>query len=101
MGACRYDVTHGVMYCENLKVSSSTWATHFLQLSKVTVLPGTPVHALNRKVSPPLLGRDRQEFLATGTSFIVVRDPFQRLLSAYLVRRTFQTISRVTVNFPS
>ena len=29
-------------------------------------------------------GRERQKFLKTGTSFLVVRDPFERLVSAYL-----------------
>ena len=27
------------MYCENFKISSSTWATHFLSLNNVTVDP--------------------------------------------------------------
>ena len=84
----RYDQSHGVMYCENFKISSSTWATHFLALNNVTVDPGTPLHALNRNVSRPLYGHTRNNFLNTGKSFIVVRDPFQRLLSAYLVMTT-------------
>ena len=33
---------------------------------------------------PPLEGRERQRFLKTGTSILVVRDPFERLVSAYL-----------------
>ena len=39
--------------------------------------------AVGRKF-PPLEGRERQKFLKTGTSFLVVRDPFERLVSAYL-----------------
>ena len=84
----RYDPTHHLMYCENLKISSSTWATHFLSLNNVQTDPATPVHGLNRKVCPPLYGQEREIFLQTGLSFIVVRDPFQRLLSAYLVKTT-------------
>ena len=86
----RYDATHHLMYCENLKISSSTWATHFLRLNNVQDDPSTPVHGLNRKVCPPLFGEEREEFLNTGLSFIVVRDPFQRLLSAYLVKTTLE-----------
>ena len=85
----RYDKTHQLMYCENLKISSSTWATHFLSLNNVQSDQATPVHGLNRKVCPPLYGEERQLFLNTSLSFIVVRDPFQRLLSAYLVKTTF------------
>ena len=87
--ACRYEPTHQLMYCENLKISSSTWATHFLSLNNVQSDQATPVHGLNRKVCPPLYGEERELFLNTGLSFIVVRDPFQRLLSAYLVKATF------------
>ena len=79
------------MYCENMKISSSTWATHFLSLNNVQAGPATPVHGLNKKVCPPLYGEEREEFLTTGLSFIVVRDPFQRLLSAYLVKTTLVT----------
>ena len=87
----RYDKTHQLMYCENLKISSSTWATHFLSLNNVPAGAGTAVHSLNRKVCPPLYGQEREEFLNTnGLSFIVVRDPFQRLLSAYLVKTTLE-----------
>ena len=91
---CRYDQSHQVMYCENFKISSSTWATHFLRLNNITADPTTPLHALNKKVCHPLYGDDRNQFLNTGKSFIVVRDPFQRLLSAYLVMTTFTTSVR-------
>ena len=34
---------------------------------------------------PALLGQARLRFLRTGTTFLVVREPFERLVSAYLV----------------
>ena len=34
---------------------------------------------------PALLGQARLRFLRSGTTFLVVRDPFERLVSAYLV----------------
>ena len=34
---------------------------------------------------PALLGPARLRFLRSGTTFLVVRDPFERLVSAYLV----------------
>ena len=34
---------------------------------------------------PAILGQARLRFLRTGTTFLVVREPFERLVSAYLV----------------
>ena len=34
---------------------------------------------------PALHGQARLRFLRSGTTFLVVRDPFERLVSAYLV----------------
>ena len=34
---------------------------------------------------PALNGQARLRFLRTGTTFLVVREPFERLVSAYLV----------------
>ena len=98
VSVCRYEPTHQLMYCENLKISSSTWATHFLSLNNVQSDPATPVHGLNRKVCPPLYGEERELFLSTGLSFIVVRDPFERLLSAYLVKATFQASRKYLIS---
>ena len=39
-----------------------------------------------REIFGPLYGEEREQFLRNGgISFIVVRDPFERLVSAYLV----------------
>ena len=39
-----------------------------------------------REIFGPLYGEEREQFLSNGgISFIVVRDPFERLVSAYLV----------------
>ena len=41
---------------------------------------------LFREIFGPLYGEEREQFLSDGgISFIVVRDPFERLVSAYLV----------------
>ena len=63
------------------QIASSTWAIHLLKLNNMKT---EQCHrAVGRKV-PPLSGRERQKFLKTATTFLVVRDPFERLVSAYL-----------------
>ena len=89
------------MYCENFKISSSTWATHFLRMNNITLPPRahihksvrwptlfclifTVCHSFCRELFRPLYGEKRESFLKNdGISFIVVRDPFERLVSAY------------------
>ena len=41
-------------------------------------------HSVVGKKFPPLFGGERRKFLRTGTTVLVVRDPFERLVSAYL-----------------
>ena len=42
--AFRYDPSHKLMYCENFKISSSTWATHFLRMNNITLPPRAHIH---------------------------------------------------------
>ena len=71
---------------ECAQIGSSTWATHLLRMAGVPIYRRTPIHSLARETFPPLLGRRKETFLATAESFIVARDPFERLLSSYKVR---------------
>ena len=50
----------------------------------------TPVHLVTRKEFPPLLGRRKEQFLGRKdtVAFLVVRDPFERILSSYKVSMT-------------
>ena len=68
---------------ECAQIGSSTWATHLLRMAGVPIYRRTPIHSLARETFPPLLGRRKDTFLATAESFIVARDPFERLLSSY------------------
>merc|ERR1712038_1804744 len=81
----RFDSAHRLMYCENYKIGSSTWASHLLKMAKVAIRPRMQLHLVARKEFPPLVGARKDRFLARpGTvSFIIVRDPFERLLSSF------------------
>ena len=68
-----------------LKIGSSTWATHLLRMKNIPIYKRTPIHGIARDTFPPLLGRQKQKFLKHAESFIVARDPFERLLSSYKV----------------
>ena len=52
----RYDPGHQLLYCENFKVGSSTWAVHLLGLTGRRLPSRAPVHSLLKQTFPPLLG---------------------------------------------
>ena len=64
------------------KVASSTWAMHFLKMNGMSLQHS---HQVVSDKFGPLTGQQRKRFLKTGKTFLVVRDPFERLVSAYLV----------------
>ena len=69
-------------FCENiLQIASSTWAIHLLTMNNMKT---DQCHRAVGRKFPPLSGPERRRFLKTGTTFLVVRDPFERLVSAYL-----------------
>lgn len=75
------------------QIGSSTWATHLLKMNNIPIFRRTPIHIVTRKHFPPLLGRNKQEFLKTAEALIVARDPFERLLSSFTVSYTLLTPS--------
>jgi len=76
---------HNLAWCENYKVGSSTWASHLLTLARVTIHQHTPIHRLAaRHFSPIKEPVERKRFLLSATTFLVVRHPFERLLSAFM-----------------
>ena len=84
----RYDIRHKFIYCENFKIASSTWAAHLLKLKhqKSHTRLGAPVREIHRKAKmayPKLAGNRRKSLKENSTSFVIVRDPFERLLSAF------------------
>ena len=54
-------------------------------MKNIPIYKRTPIHGIARDTFPPLLGRQKQKFLKHAESFIVARDPFERLLSSYKV----------------
>ena len=73
----------------HLQVASRTWAEHIVHLSGLTSSESSlPVHAQAKE----LTGLDSlKQFNLTemvrGNSFTIVRDPFERLVSAYEVSK--------------
>lgn len=78
----RYLPTQRLLYCENFKVGSSVWAGRLLELARV--VPTEPLHLVARLLLPPNCEDQRSRMHDSGgTSLIVVRHPFERLLSAF------------------
>ena len=88
-----WDLQHKLIYCPVYKVASGTWTTNFLRLSKFNDdLPKwqrfSKLHgaseSTSRKLFPPPTGKTKQKkLLKTMTKFLVVRHPFDRIVSAY------------------
>jgi len=88
-----WDKKHHLVYCPIYKVASGTWTTNFLRLSGFNSdLPKwqrfSKLHnaseSVSRKMFPPPKGKKKQmETLKSSTKFLVVRHPFDRIISAY------------------
>ncbi|KAK4328898.1 hypothetical protein Pmani_000707 [Petrolisthes manimaculis] len=76
-----------LMYCNVFKAASSTWLNHYLKMAGVHLQhsdSSSPVEAA-RKLYPRPSPSDLQYYSRDlhYISFLIVRDPFQRFLSAY------------------
>ncbi|XP_042890742.1 carbohydrate sulfotransferase 13-like [Penaeus japonicus] len=79
-----------LVWCNVFKAASSTWLYNFLLLAGVSEKVirqsrSSPVEVARKEAYPrPSVGELRSALTtANYTSFLIVRDPFQRLLSAY------------------
>ena len=80
----RFDPFHNLLYCENYKIASSTWATHLFSMSMIS-LPRRIHLAALQKFSLSAQHITGSSMLENATSFLIVRDPFERILSAFTV----------------
>jgi len=88
-----WDLEHQLIYCPIYKVASGTWTTNFLRLKGFNSdLPKwqrySKLHnaseSVSRKQFPPPKGKKKQlKALKESTKFLVVRHPFDRIVSAY------------------
>ena len=89
-----WDLDHELVYCPIYKVASGTWTTNFLRLSQFNQdLPKwqrfSKLHGASESTSrglfpPPDVSRAKQKkLLKKSTKFLVVRHPFDRIISAY------------------
>jgi len=88
-----WDTKHHLVYCPIYKVASGTWTTNFLRLSSFNSnLPKWQRYSKQhdasestaRKMFPAPKGEKQQKKeLSRSTKFLVVRHPFDRIVSAY------------------
>merc|ERR1712032_665425 len=92
-GTLMWDTSHHLVYCPIYKVASGTWTTNFLRLSSFNSnLPKWQRYSKQhdasestaRKMFPAPKGEKQQkQELSRSTKFLVVRHPFDRIVSAY------------------
>ncbi|KAG8232474.1 hypothetical protein J437_LFUL012706 [Ladona fulva] len=81
------DKPHKISWCPIYKAASSTWLYNFLLLGGMKEgslkKPKEQLSVLARKMYPEPEYKDAEEAFGTTFKFMVVRHPFERLLSAY------------------
>jgi len=80
---------HGLMWCKVPKAASTSWLHAFLKLANVPdhLIPednGMGLHAFLRDKYPLLSKNLNKQFMTKSVKFVVVRHPFERIISAYL-----------------
>ncbi|XP_064083641.1 carbohydrate sulfotransferase 13-like [Macrobrachium nipponense] len=79
----KWATNHGLIYCPIFKAGSTTWMKNLLTLARETHFNGS-LHAKVTSLYPTPNGRQRIEnLLQKSLKFMIVRHPFERLLSAY------------------
>lgn len=79
---------HGLMWCKVPKAASTSWLHAFLKLANVPehLVPednGMGLHAFLRDKYPLLSKNLNKQFMSKSVKFMVVRHPFERIISAY------------------
>jgi len=83
----RWAVPERLLYCPVFKAASTSWLVNFLKLSNRTSKINPKAGNLHKKsinlFPAPATFKLRKKIFAESTKFIVVRHPFERLVSAY------------------
>merc|ERR1712179_881520 len=80
---------HGLMWCKVPKAASTSWLHAFLTMAHVPEyeIPednGMGLHAFLREKYPLLSKNLNKQFMPVSLKFLVVRHPFERVISAYM-----------------
>merc|ERR1739838_182102 len=80
---------HGLMWCKVPKAASTSWLHAYLRLADVPEyeIPednGMGLHAFLREKYPLLSKNLNKQFMPVSLKFLVVRHPFERVISAYM-----------------
>jgi len=80
---------HGLMWCKVPKAASTSWLHAYLTMAHVPEyeIPednGMGLHAFLREKYPLLSKNLNKQFMPVSLKFLVVRHPFERVISAYM-----------------
>lgn len=81
----RWAVPQRLLYCPVFKAASTSWLINYLKLSNSTTNPkqGNLHTKITNLFPPPATFKLRKQIYAESVKFIIVRHPFERLVSAY------------------
>lgn len=81
----RWAVPERLLYCPVFKAASTSWLINYLKLSNSTTDPknGNLHTKITNLFPPPGTFKLRKQIFSESIKFIIVRHPFERLVSAY------------------
>jgi len=81
----RWAVPERLLYCPVFKAASTSWLINYLKLSNSTSDPknGNLHTKITNLFPPPATFKLRKQIFSESIKFIIVRHPFERLVSAY------------------
>ena len=81
----RWAVPERLLYCPVFKVASTSWLINYLKLSNSSTNPKKgDLHAkVTDLFPPPATFKLRKQIFEESIKFMIVRHPFERLVSAY------------------
>jgi len=81
----RWAVPERLLYCPVFKAASTSWLINYLKLSNTTTDPknGNLHTKITNLFPPPATFKLRKQIFSESIKFIIVRHPFERLVSAF------------------